>query len=120
VLDEAAQVPDDFNLAEAWERQRAAFEDGARPWTVTVAVHPDTVDFFCAHARFQLAPRSTITQLGTDDGWPVLEMSFRAAKAAVAIVLAHGGEARLLTPALLRAELVDRAVAALHSHRSAS
>jgi len=117
VLDEPAQVPDDFNLAEAWARQRAAFEDGARPWTITVALHPDVVDFFCAQVRFQLAAGTPITRVGTDDGWPVLELSFRAAKAAIAMVLGYGGEARLLTPEILRSELLDRALAAVECHR---
>ena len=116
VLDEPAQVPPDFNLAEAWARQRAAFEEGGRAWPITVALHPDVVDFFCAHVRFQLAPGTTIARVGTDNGWPVLQLSFRAAKAAIAIVLGYGGEARLLAPDFLRAELLDRARAAVADH----
>lgn len=117
VLDEASSVPEGFNLAEAWERQRAAFEQQARPWLITVAVHPDAVDFFCAHARFQLAAGTTINRVGSDEaGWPVLELSFRAGKAAVAIVLAHGDQARLLSPEALRQDVIRLARESLAVH----
>ena len=120
VLDEPAVLPDGFDLAQAWERQRARFEQGARPWRITVAVHPDVVDFFCSHARFQLAAGSTIARVGTDGGWPVLELSFRAAKAALAIVLAHGGDARLLSPDSLRQDVIRLARESLAAHTAAA
>ena len=85
-LDEPARVPDDLDLAAAWARQRAAFEQRAAPCRITVAVHPDAVEFFATYSRFQLAAGSTIVRIGDDDGWPVLELSFRARRAAVAIV----------------------------------
>lgn len=117
VLDEPASVPEGFNLAQAWERQRASFEQQARPWLITVAVHPDAVDFFCSHARFQLAAGTTINRVGIDEeGWPVLELSFRAGKAAVAIVLAHGDQARLLTPEVLRQDVIRLARESLAVH----
>ena len=116
ILDEPAEVPDDLDLAEAWARQRAAFEERAAPCTITVAVDPAAVDFFATYSRFQLAAGTTITPLGEDDGWPVLELSFRARRAAVAIVLAFGGQARLLTPADLREDAVSLARATLAAH----
>lgn len=115
-LDEPARVPDDLDLAAAWARQRAAFEQRAAPCRITVAVHPDAVEFFATYSRFQLAAGSTIVRIGDDDGWPVLELSFRARRAAVAIVLAFGGEARLLTPDDLRADAVRLARATLATH----
>lgn len=119
VLDEPAHVPDDFNLAEAWARQRAAFEQRGEPCTITVAVHPSAVDSFSMHAGFQLASGTLVARVGIDDGWPVLRLTFRAANAAIAIVLGHGGEARLLTPVELRDEAVRRARAAVEIHTGA-
>ena len=116
VLDEPAQVPDDFNLAEAWARQRAAFEQRGEPCTITVAVHPSAVDAFSLHAGFQLASGTSIARAGTDDGWPVLRLTFRATNAAIALVLGFGGETRLLTPLELREEAVRRARAAIEAH----
>lgn len=116
VLDDPAQLPANLNLARAWELQRSQFEELVRPCTVTVAVQPSSVDMFSATARFQLAFDAAIDRVGTDNGWPVLRLTFRAARAAIAIVLGFGGEARLLTPPKLRADLLDRARAAVDGH----
>lgn len=116
VLDEPAQLPDGFDLAAAWERQRAAFEERGEPCTIRVAVDPEVLAMFGLHARFQLAAGTGIAEVGTDDGWPVLELTFRAARAAIAIVLGYGGQARLLGPAEIRAELVNRGRAAVAAH----
>jgi predicted DNA-binding transcriptional regulator YafY len=46
----------------------------------------------------------------------MVQLTFRASAAAVALVLGYGGEARLLEPAQLRAEVFNRASAALTAH----
>ncbi len=116
VLDEPARVPDDLNLAEAWARQRAAFEDTGKACTITVAVHPAAVGFFTTYSHFQLAPGTRVIERGDDAGWPVVELTFRARRAALAIVLAFGGEARLLSPADLREDAVRLARATIEAH----
>jgi len=116
VLDEPAQLPRGFNLARAWHLQRSAFEERLTTCMVTVAVDPGSVDSFCSNAQFQLAPGTRITRVGSDDGWPMVQLTFRASAAAVALVLGYGGEARLLEPARLRAEVLNRASAALTDH----
>ena len=116
VLDEPADVPADFNLAEAWARQRAAFEQRGDACTITVAVHPSAVDAFSLHAGFQLASDTSVARVGIDAGWPVLQLTFRAANAAIALVLGFGGETRLLAPVEIRDEAVRRARAAIESH----
>ena len=116
VLDEPAQLPRGFNLARAWHLQRSAFEERLTTCMVTVAVDPGSVDSFCSNAQFQLAPGTRITRVGSDDGWPMVQLTFRASAAAVALVLGYGGEARLLEPARLRAEVLNRASAALTAH----
>ncbi|HMQ38054.1 MAG TPA: WYL domain-containing protein [Micropruina sp.] len=119
VLDEPARVPAELDLAEVWARKRAAFEERAEPCTVTVAVDPAAVDFFATYSRFQLAAGTTIIPLGDDAGWPVLGLTFRARRAAVAIVLAFGGQARVLGPEELRKDAVDLARATLAAHGAA-
>ena len=116
VLDEAARVPGNLNLADAWARQRAAFEDRGPGCTVTVAVDPAAVGFFTTYSQFQLAPGTTIARLGEDAGWPIVELTFRARRAALAIVLAFGGEARLLAPDDLRTDVIRLARATIEAH----
>ena len=117
MLDEDAKVPKDLNLAEAWARQRAAFEEYGAGCTITVAVQPAAVGYFTTYSLFQLASGTTVVERGEDDGWPVVELTFRARRAALAIVLAFGGEARLLSPADLREDAVRLARATIEAHQ---
>lgn len=116
VLDEPARVPDDFDLAEAWAQRRAELEQFADTCTITVALDPTIVELFTSHARFQLATGTGVTRQGEHEGWPVLQLTFRAWRAAVAIVLGYGGQARLLAPDHLRARTLELARAAVTAH----
>ncbi|GAA0328139.1 helix-turn-helix transcriptional regulator [Micropruina glycogenica] len=117
VLDEAAQIPEGFDLAEAWEEQRAALEHFSETCTINVALDPAIVDVFTTHARFQLAVGTDVTRQGNHEGWPVLQCTFRAWRAAVSIVLAYGGQVRLLAPAYLRARVLELAEASVAAHK---
>ncbi len=119
VLDEPAQVPPGFNLAEAWAEQRAALEHLSESCAITLALDPAIVEVFVTHARFQLAAGTQIVHTGIDGDWPVVELTFRAWRAAIAIVLAYGGQARLLSPDWLRARALTLARAAVEGLSSA-
>ena len=116
VLDEAARIPEGFDLAAAWQAQRDAFEQFSETCTITVALDPAIVDVFSTHARFQLAAGTGIVAEGEHEGRAVLTLTFRAWRAAVAIVLAYGEQAKLLAPTYLRARVLDLARGSVAAH----
>ena len=116
VLVEAAQIAEGFDLAAAWQAQRDAFEQFSETCTITVALDPAIVDVFSTHARFQLAAGTGIVAEGEHEGRAVLTLTFRAWRAAVAIVLAYGEQAKLLAPTYLRARVLDLARGSVAAH----
>jgi predicted DNA-binding transcriptional regulator YafY len=117
VLDEAARRPADLDLAHEWEQSRRALEVGDAV-TLEVAVDAGALDLFRRLASFQVVAGTTPERLPEMDGdsRARLRLVLRARRQAIGLLLTFGGEAELLAPADLRAELVARAGAALAVH----
>jgi len=115
-LSDPSCVPHDLDLSREWARVRAAFEEGASPVEVTVAVRPAEVDRFRRVATMQSAHGDGPRTVGEDDGWPVIRLVARAREAALGFLLGFGGHVRLLAPADLRGDMLATARAALAMH----
>lgn len=76
------------------------------------------MDLFRRLASFQTAPDSAVEELGVDPGTGrhLLRLTMRARRQAIGLLLTFAGTVELLLPADLRAELVERAAAALRTH----
>ncbi|CAI9406455.1 helix-turn-helix transcriptional regulator [Nocardioides sp. T2.26MG-1] len=117
ILADAATRPADLDLAAEWARLRGRLETGEAV-AVDVAVVADEVELFRRLASFQVLPDSVIEDLGVEDrtGRVLLRLTMRARRQAIGLLLTFAGAAELLAPADLRADLVERAAAALRRH----
>lgn len=115
-LEIPARIPKDLDLQAQWDRMRAQFESGAAPVEVSVAVDPDVLDTFLLLATGQSATGRPPIAGGHDGGWPVITVTARAHRAAVALVLGFGGQVRVLAPEKIRHDVVERARATLAAH----
>lgn len=117
ILADAATRPADLDLAAEWARLRGRLETGEAV-VVEVAVEADEVELFRRLASFQVQPESAIEDLGVEDGTGrvLLRLTMRARRQAIGLLLTFAGAAELLAPGDLRADLVERAGAALRRH----
>ncbi len=121
VIDVAARVPDDLDLAAEWSRVRSAFESSYEGVVVTVAVAPHALARFRLVASSQTAAGTVVASAPSPAGsWPALRLTVRAREAAVALVLGFGGEVQLLAPVALLDDVRSRARAALVLHEAAT
>lgn len=107
-LDEPVQRPPDFDLAEAWTRQSAAFIDALQNYPVTALMSPEALRVF----RRLLVPGSA-AEVGVEpvsvEDWPDVPETWSLVRLRTeSLVVAHsellrlGGEAEVLEPAELR------------------
>jgi predicted DNA-binding transcriptional regulator YafY len=111
VLDEPAERPADFDLADWWRKSREAFQAQLPRFFGTIRVSPDA--FYLARAPWRL---NRVEEEATgDDGWATLRIRWDTLEEAVDHVLGLGARAEVVEPEELRdgvlraaRELLDR------------
>lgn len=111
VLDETAQVPDTFDLAQAWTTARASWHADQTSVVATVEVRSDAV----GHLHPTVAPATVPAPSAA--GWVRLTLTCHDLRHALAVTVAMGPDLRVVSPAHLRDALVarHRAVLALYA-----
>ncbi len=116
-LDEVVARTGEVSLAELWKRMRAEVERPRASVRVTLRVHDDLVPMLLRVTASQRNSGDRPTPSEPDsEGWVVLELSFRAAKAAAASLLGFGGRVEVLSPPDVRRELILTAREALERY----
>ncbi|MEZ5127217.1 MAG: WYL domain-containing protein [Micropruina glycogenica] len=108
VLDEAAQIPAGSTSPQRGRRSATRSSSSARPARSRWRSTPRSSTCSAPTHVFNWRPARIVAE-GEHEGWAVLTLTFRAWRAAVAIVLAYGEQAKLLAPTYLRARVLDLA-----------
>ena len=109
-LDEPAQVPESFDLAQAWTTSRASWHASQTPVVATVEVRTDALDRLHPTVTPTAAPTAAPTTRPAPDatGWTRLTLTCHDLRHALAVTEAMGPDLRVLSPTHLRDTLVAR------------
>jgi predicted DNA-binding transcriptional regulator YafY len=118
VLDEATEIPDDFDLAAYWEASKQRLVAGVPRFSVCVLAEPAAVEEFRSASRWSRV--ESVSDAGPD-GRVRVQMQFELEEDVCAFVLSFGARVELLEPVHLRTEIARRlsAAAALYGGRRA-
>jgi predicted DNA-binding transcriptional regulator YafY len=97
-----SQRPADFDVAAAWERSRAAFEQRGEPLLLTARVRQGSVRTVRAVLRSRLAGRSEECDL---PGWTGMRMRFPGEAAAAAMLAGFADAVEVVSPDSVRERL---------------
>lgn len=105
VLDEACEIPDNFDLAAYWEASKQRLVAGVPRFSVCVLAEPSAVDEFRGASRW-----SRVEAVGPaqSDGRVHVQMQFELEEDVCAFVLSFGARVELLEPRHLRTEIARR------------
>ena len=120
VLPEAFERPDDFDLAEHWDRSTTAYEDAADHVEVTVRSPSDRLAAFAGEVGSKLMASATpgpIRMYPATSGSPV---AFDWIDAAVGVALRLGADVEVLEPVWLRRSIFDSATAIVERYAERS
>ncbi|PYE17888.1 putative DNA-binding transcriptional regulator YafY [Williamsia limnetica] len=106
-LPEAAQRPDDINLAQMWRERSAQFRAGDRQFKVVVRVHRRRRDDVATAAL------AVLTEHTDPDGWLRLQVTYQDERHADWALWQFGPDVQVLAPESLVSALHERAVAVM-------
>jgi predicted DNA-binding transcriptional regulator YafY len=118
VLDERFERPDDFELADYWQRSTAAYERELDRVHVTVRVAVDRLDAFADVAGSRAM--SGAIRLDDEPDHVRLRVAFDWADEAISAALRMGASAEVLEPEWLRESIVKRARAVVERYTQGS
>jgi predicted DNA-binding transcriptional regulator YafY len=118
VLDERFERPDDFELADYWQRSTAAYERELDRVHVTVRVAVDRLDAFADVAGSRVM--SGAIRLDDEPDHVRLRVAFDWADEAISAALRMGASAEVLEPEWLRESIVKRARAVVERYTQGS
>lgn len=113
VLDEAARLPEGFDLAAFWERSSAEFKASIPRFYATFRVHPEVLPRLWAAGRFAKVERVGEVD---EEGWTRVEMRFQFEEEAAEVALSFGPRLEVLDPPSVREHVANlaRAVVAFY------
>ncbi|MGH7749720.1 MAG: helix-turn-helix transcriptional regulator, partial [Candidatus Dormibacteria bacterium] len=97
-----SQRPANFDVAAAWERSRAAFEQRGEPLRVTARVRDGSMRALRTVLRTQLEARC---EEHDTPGWTALRLRFPSASAAAGMLAGFGDDVEVLSPEPVRERL---------------
>jgi predicted DNA-binding transcriptional regulator YafY len=110
VLDEAAPIPVDFNLAEYWERSASSFKSGVPKYLASFWVAPEVVLRLGFAGRFARV-------METDDtdarGWKKVQVGFDVEEMACEYAVSFGPNLEVIEPVTLREKVIAMTKATL-------
>jgi predicted DNA-binding transcriptional regulator YafY len=118
VLDERFERPDDFELADYWQRSTAAYERELDRVHLTVRVAVDRLDAFADVAGSRVM--SGAIRLDDEPDHVRLRVAFDWADEAISAALRMGASAEVLEPEWLRESIVKRARAVVERYTQGS
>jgi predicted DNA-binding transcriptional regulator YafY len=118
VLDERFERPDDFELADYWQRSTAAYERELDRVHLTVRVAVDRLDAFADVAGSRVM--SGAMRLDDEPDHVRLRVAFDWADEAISAALRMGASAEVLEPEWLRESIVKRARAVVERYTQGS
>jgi predicted DNA-binding transcriptional regulator YafY len=114
MLAEACVRPPDFDLAAFWRDELVRFESGLRPHTATLVVSDDARRRLSRLGAYAAAAAEAARADGRG-GWLVV-LPFESTEQAAGLVLGLGDGVRVVEPAVLRAHVLERALAVARQH----
>jgi predicted DNA-binding transcriptional regulator YafY len=106
LTDEACARPQDFDLAEYWERSEAQFRAHLPRYPATIRAHPTIAGRVRSGERFSRVAREYAPD---EDGWIRFEMIFEEEHGAREFVLSFGPQIEVIEPAALREQVITAA-----------
>ena len=97
-----SERPEDFDVAAAWERSRAAFQHREEPLTVTVRVQQTALRIVRVVLRDRLVGRA---EDAGAPGWAGMRMRFPSVVAAAAMLSGFAGDLEVVSPEAVRERL---------------
>lgn len=110
VLDEAAPVPVDFNLAEYWERSASTFKSGPPKYLATFWVSPSVLLRLSFAGRFA---RVMETDEVDSRGWKKVQVGFDVEEMACEYAVSFGPSLEVIEPPSLREKVIEMTRATL-------
>lgn len=111
VLDERFERPENFDLADHWDRSTAAYEQAAENIEVTVRMAPERVEVLAALAGARAMERATQSPDPDVPGQIQLKVTFDWVDDAVGAALRLGADIEVLEPEWLRRSILASATA---------
>ena len=115
VLDEAAPVPVDFNLAEYWEQSASTFKSGAPNYLATFWASPSIVMRLGFAGRFARVKETDETDAR---GWKRVYVGFDAEDIACEYAVSFGPNLEVIEPLSLREKVIEMTKATLEFYTS--
>src|ERR1700752_777063 len=110
ILDEQAQFPADFNLAEYWERSASTFKSNVPNYLATFWVSPSVLLRLRFAGRFA---RVNETEETDARGWKKVHVGFDVEEMACEYAVSFGSNLEVLEPATLREKVIAMTKATL-------
>jgi predicted DNA-binding transcriptional regulator YafY len=120
VLPDAFERPDDFELADHWDRSTAAYEHAADHVEVTVRLPSDRLAAFAGEVGSKLMASATPEPDPDVPGDVRLTVTFDWIDSAVGVALRLGSDVEVLEPAWLRRSIFDSASAIVERYAERS
>jgi predicted DNA-binding transcriptional regulator YafY len=106
VLDQAAQFPEEFDLAQFWEQTTRKFKSQLPNYVAKFKVAPDVVPRLSFAGRFARVGKAGATD---EHGWIEVEVGFDIEEMACEYALSFGAQLEVISPPALREKVVDAA-----------
>lgn len=117
VMNEAATIPTDFDLATYWKSSAAAFKSSLPNYTAIFRVAPDVVPFLRIAGRFARVSEVYETE---PDGWIRISIGFDVEEMACQFALSFGSKLEVLEPETLRAKVIQAAKETVEFYKQAN
>jgi predicted DNA-binding transcriptional regulator YafY len=115
VLDEAAPIPVDFNLAEYWEQSASTLKSSAPKYLASFWVSPSVVLRLSFAGRFARVMETDETD---ERGWKRVQVGFDVEEMACEYAVSFGPNLEVIEPLTLREKVIARTKATLEFYAS--
>ena len=110
MLDEAAPIPVDFNLAEYWEQSASTFKSSASKYLASFWVSPSVVLRLSFAGRFARVMETDETD---ERGWKKVNVGFDVEEMACEYAVSFGPNLEVIEPLTLREKVIAMTKATL-------